>query len=148
MTFATAFGHHLVAGFQPRFVPPSPFFATLTACSSSNPVTYFSHSHPGGLVSLLPARLPVGPDPRALSFRHGGRNRWGKRFPAGPGHRSAEAFRCVRVTASAAEATDPVPAPPGVRLALRRPPADLRLRSSGDLTVPGCPVPVRRHGKP
>jgi hypothetical protein len=45
----------LVAGFHTRFVPPSPFFATLTVCTSSSPVTCFSHSHPGGSLPLLPS---------------------------------------------------------------------------------------------
>jgi hypothetical protein len=36
----------LVAGFHPRFGPPSPFLTTMTVCSSPGPVAYFGHSRP------------------------------------------------------------------------------------------------------
>lgn len=49
---AFSYGFHrsfrlcLVAVFQSRFVPPSPFLSTLVVYSSPNPVTSFSHSRP------------------------------------------------------------------------------------------------------
>jgi hypothetical protein len=61
----------LVAGFHPRFGPPSPFSTTLTVYASAHPVTCFSHSRPWGWapVSLLrvqktSARRRTNPDAR------------------------------------------------------------------------------------
>jgi hypothetical protein len=144
---AAAFGRPLVAGFHTRFVPPSPFFAALTVCSSSNPVTYFSHSHPGVGFPCSPldclSGLTRGPGrPDTGDGMLGARG-----YPVDPVHWSAEAFRCARAVASVAETTAPTPAPLGLPT-FRRPPAGLRQPSFSDLTVPGCPVPVRRCGKP
>lgn len=51
----------LVAGVQARSGPPSPFFTASTVCSSSCPVTCFSHSRPWGSCSLSPPAPPSGP---------------------------------------------------------------------------------------
>jgi hypothetical protein len=71
-TFATTFPSYLVAGFHTRFGPPAPFSTTLTVCPSPNPVTYFSHSHPGGLVFPVPSCASVGTGPKARASRREG----------------------------------------------------------------------------
>jgi hypothetical protein len=53
------------AGFHPRFVPPSPFSTTLTACSSLVPVVCFDHSHPWG---SIPSRV-ASTDPKISCVR-------------------------------------------------------------------------------
>jgi hypothetical protein len=88
----------LVAGVQARSGPPSPFFTASTVCSSSCPVTCFSHSRPWGWapVPLLPAHGVVSRPRRAgvggeLSLREvPGRPGRSTRFRAPPawGHRS------------------------------------------------------------
>jgi hypothetical protein len=64
------FQPRLVAGFQSRCGPPSSFLATLTACPSPNPVTSFSHSHPWGSSSLLPAADDSAARPRGSEESH------------------------------------------------------------------------------
>jgi hypothetical protein len=44
----------LVAGFHPRFGPPSPFPTTLTVCASPSPVVCFDHSRSWGFRSPVP----------------------------------------------------------------------------------------------
>jgi hypothetical protein len=65
---ATALQYHLVAGFHSRFGPPPPFPTTLTGYPSSSPVTFFGHTRPWGLLSLLPAWWPLRSG-RSLSSR-------------------------------------------------------------------------------
>lgn len=67
-----------VAGFQTRYVPPTPFFTTSTASSSSSRMAFFIHSHPWGLVSRLPCfrRSTTTPIRRGPSQR--------RRFEASP----------------------------------------------------------------
>jgi len=86
---------HLVAGFQSRFGPPSPFSTTLTAYASLRPVACFSHSHPWG--SVPPLLDPVPLDPKAARSASEGlattRKAPGRYDPHG--HRSARPFRAT-----------------------------------------------------
>jgi hypothetical protein len=78
----------LVAGFHTRFGPPSPFPTTLTVCSPPDPVIYFNHSRPWGLVSPALCQWLV-PPKRVRPLPQDGHNK--KRLPVGLGHGALDA---------------------------------------------------------
>lgn len=135
----------LVAGFHARFGPPSPFSTAWTVCSSSNPVTCFSHSRPWGWGSCSPlhVRLATALRPRLANVGGGlrvrevpGRSRDPARFS-----RSVRAYhRSGRRSVRSGSGS------PGSMPTHHRSPARRSGRSSRDRAASGCPAtaPMRR----
>lgn len=110
----------LVAGFQARFGPPSPFFTTLAVYASAHPVTCFSHSRPWGWAPGSLLRVLSHPS-EDEPFRTQGVGAFHSR-----GSRSVRPYRNLRCAPAApplrSQATVPAPAPRPVRLGPRPPP--------------------------